>query len=438
MEQPLDLATLQSLLDSALNWADNNILSWRMALQFIVLVAAYLVARLAGRRLSPILQRRLDSLPPETRVRSLLSVLAQLLVPLVFLVILWLITGLLQQMTWPSMSYLLGIALSLVTAWVVIRASSSLIRNAVMSKTIAVIAWTVAALNITDLLDPTVVLLDSLAITLGGLRISALLVFEGVISMAVLLWGALALSGLLERRIKTVRDLTPSVQVLLGKLLKITLITVAFLLALHSVGIDLTALAVFSGAVGLGLGFGLQKVVSNLISGIILLLDKSIKPGDVIELGPTFGWIQSLGARYVSVVTRDGKEYLIPNEDLITQQVVNWSYTDELVRMETTFGVSYDSDPHQVRRVATEATKKVARVLGDPDPVCHLSGFGDSSLEFLLRFWINDPEAGAVNVTGQVLLQVWDAFKAEGIEFAYPHRQLVLPQPLRIEPAPAA
>ena len=438
MEQPLDLATLQSLLESGLDWADTNILSWRVALQFIVLAAVYLAARLAGRRLSPIVQRRLDSLPPAARVRPLLTVLARLLVPLVFLVILWVITGLLRQMTWPSASYLLGIALSLVTAWVVIRASASLIRNVVMSKMIAVIAWAVAALSITELLDPTVTLLDSLAIELGELRISALLVIEGVISMAVLLWGALALSGFLERRIKAWHDLTPSVQVLLGKLLKITLLAVAFLVALTAVGIDLTALAVFSGAVGLGLGFGLQKVVSNLISGIILLMDKSIKPGDVIELGPTFGWIQSLGARYVSVVTRDGKEYLIPNEDLITQPVVNWSYSDQLVRMEATIAVAYSSDPHQVRRVAVEAAKKVERVLGEPGPVCHVSAFADSSIEFLLRFWINDPEGGAANVTGQVLLQVWDAFKAEGIEFAYPHRQLVIPQPLKIESAPAA
>jgi small-conductance mechanosensitive channel len=438
MEQPFDLATLQSLLDSALDWAETNILSWRVALQIVVLAATYLAARLVGRRLSPIVERRLVSFHAAARVKPLLTVLSQLLVPLIFLVLLWLVTGLLRQMTWPSASYLLGIALSLVTAWVVIRATSSLISNAVMSKTIAVIVWAIAALSITELLDPTVALLDSLAITLGELRISALLVIEGVISLAVLLWGALALSGFLERRIRAWRDLTPSVQVLLGKLLKITLLTVAFLVALTSVGIDLTALAVFSGAVGLGLGFGLQKVVSNLISGIILLMDKSIKPGDVIELGPTFGWIQSLGARYVSVVTRDGKEYLIPNEDLITQPVVNWSYTDQLVRMEATIAVAYSSDPHQVRRVAVEAAKEVERVLGEPLPVCHLASFGDSSIEFLLRFWIDDPEAGSANVTGQVLLQVWDAFKAEGIQFAYPHRQLLVPQPLRIETAPAA
>jgi len=438
MEQPFDLATFQSLLESGLDWAETNILSWRVALQLVVLAATYLVARLISRKLSPLIDRRLASLGAVARVRPLLAALARQLTPIVFLLLLWLITGLLRQTTWPSISYLLSIVLSLVTAWVVIRASASLIRNVVMSKTIAVVVWTIAALSITDLLDPTVELLDSFAITLGGLRISALLVIKGMISLAVLLWGALALSSLLERRIRALRDLTPSVQVLLGKLLKITLLTIAILVALNTVGIDLTALAVFSGAVGLGLGFGLQKVVSNLISGIILLLDKSIKPGDVIELGETFGWIQSLGARYVSVVTRDGKEYLIPNEDLITQQVVNWSFTNQLVRMETTFGVAYSSDPHRVREVAVEAAKKAKRVLGEPAPVCHLCAFGDSSLEFLLRFWINDPSAGAANVTGQVLLEVWDAFKAEGIEFAYPHRQLLIPQPLRVETAPAA
>jgi len=394
-----------------------------------VLAATYLAARLIGRRLSPIVQRGLASPGPVARVRPLLTVLAQLLVPLIFLLLLWLIAGLLRQMAWPSANYLLTVALSLVTAWVVIRASASLIRNVVMSKAITIIAWTVAALSITELLEPTVAVLDSLAITLGTLRISALLVIEGVISLAVLLWGALALSNLLERRIRAWHDLTPSVQVLLGKLLKITLLTIAFLLSLHSVGIDLTALAVFSGAVGLGLGFGLQKVFSNLISGIILLLDKSIKPGDVISLGDTFGWINELGARYVSVVTRDGREYLIPNEDLITGQVVNWTHSSELVRLDIHFGVSYDSDPHLVRVIASDAAATVGRVVANPAPVCHIVGFGDSSIDFILRFWIRDPSSGLTNVRGAVFLALWDALKVAGIEIPYPRRDLrILPE----------
>ncbi len=170
---------------------------------------------------------------------------------------------------------------------------------------------------------------------------------------------------------------------------------------------------------------------------MIILLDKSVKPGDTIEVGRTFGWITSLGARYVSVVTRDGKEYLIPNEDFITQQVVNWSYSSELVRLEITFGVSYDSDPHEVRRIACEAAAKPERVASTPPPVCHLAAFGDSSLDFKLRFWIKDPQGGTVNITSEVLLSVWDAFKEHGISIPFPHRQLLIDHPVRVRTVPA-
>ncbi len=331
--------------------------------------------------------------------------------PAIFLLLLWLAIGIMERFTWPSASYLLKLVASLLTAWVIIRFGSAFIRNAALAHLLAIAAWSVAALNITNLLDPTIELLDAIAITLGDLRLSVLTVVKAVLSMTAQIWAAAVLSRFAETRINRIPDLTPSVQVLLGKLLKIGLLTLAVVVALNTVGIDLTALAVFSGAVGVGLGFGLQKVVSNLVSGVILLLDKSIKPGDVIELGETFGWITSLGARYVSVVTRDGKEYLIPNEDLITQRVVNWSYTSQLVRLEIPFGVSYGSYPHQVRKLAKEAAAKSARVVTDTPPVCHLTGFGDSSLDFLLRFWVRDPQNGVVNVRGEVLFALWDIFK---------------------------
>ena len=150
-------------------------------------------------------------------------------------------------------------------------------------------------------------------------------------------------------------------QVLIVKALQIGLYGAAFFVGVKAIGIDLTGLAVLSGAIGVGLGFGLQKVVSNLVSGVIILLDKSIKPGDVISLGETFGWINSLGARYVSVVTRDGKEYLIPNEDLITGQVVNWSHSNDFVRLDIFFGTSYGDNPHEVRKLAIAAAGGVDR-----------------------------------------------------------------------------
>src|SRR5207248_695723 len=157
--------------------------------------------------------------------------------------------------------------------------------------------------------------------------------------------------------------LSPSVQALAGNLLKIVLVTLAFLIGLNTVGIDLTALTVFSGAIGVGLGFGLQKIVSNFVSGIILLLEHSIKPGDVIEVGHAYGTVTSLGARYATVRGRDSKEYLIPNETLITNQVTNWSYSSPLLRLDVSFGVGYGSDLRQVRVLAIEAAQATRRII---------------------------------------------------------------------------
>ena len=197
-----------------------------------------------------------------------------------------------------------------------------------------------------------------------------------------------------------------------------------FFIGLKAVGFDLTGLAVLSGAIGVGLGFGLQKVVSNLVSGVIILLDKSIKPGDVISLGETFGWINTLGARYTSVVTRDGREYLIPNEDLITGQVVNWSHSDDFVRLDIYFGTAYGDDPHKVRALAIEAARGVDRVLGHKAPVCHIVGFGDNSVDYILRFWIKDPTGGLTNIRGNVYLALWDKFQENNISIPFPQREV--------------
>jgi len=198
------------------------------------------------------------------------------------------------------------------------------------------------------------------------------------------------------------------------------------LVAVSGIGIDLTVFTVFSGALGVGIGFGLQKVVSNFISGIIILADRSIKPGDTISVGETFGWIRELRARFVSVITRDGKEYLIPNEDFITQQVINWSFSDELVRLDVPFGVSYNSNPHEIVSLATDAAGALNRVVKAPAPVCWLTAFGDSSLDFVLRFWIRDPQSGLTNIRGQVLMALWDTFAENDVQIPYPHRQIIM------------
>jgi len=439
METVLDTARLKAWLDMGLQSLTSYATDPSLWFQVFLLAVIYGLAVLSRRGLGPLVERWLyPPQPAAARLGRLAPVLVELLGLLLFLVIVWLVIGIMRQLTFPGHSYLLSIVASLMSAWVVIRLGAAFIRNPVFGRTLALAAWTLAALNITGLLEPTVAVLDAAAVTVGELRISLLILVKGMATLAILLWAALGLSRLLEQRIRQVPDLTPSVQVLIGKLLKVTLLTLAVVIGLSSVGIDLSAFALFSGAVGVGIGFGLQKVISNLISGVILLLDKSIKPGDTIEVGDTFGWITSLGARYVSVVTRDGKEYLIPNEDLITQRVINWSFSNALVRMEIPFGVAYESDPHTVRRIAREAAAKPTRVVAARAPVCHLVGFGDSSLDFLLRFWIADPQQGVANVKGEVLLALWDAFQEHGIEIPYPHRQLIVAGPVRIEPGPSA
>src|SRR3954468_23620650 len=250
--------------------------------------------------------------------------------------------------------------------------------------------------------------LDSIAVVIGGLRISPLLVIKTSILLLLTLWAATAASDFLERRVRTATHPTPSIQGLIGKVMRLLLLTFAVLIALSTVGIDFSVLAFFSGAIGVGLGFGLQEIVSNLVSGIILLADKSIKPGDVITVGEQFGWVTTMGARYTSVSTRDGREYLVPNEDFITQKVVNWSYSNQEIQVEFPFGVSYASNPHRVRELSLAAAKGVPRVLEYPEPVCDLTAFGESSLNFMVRFWISDPTNGIANVRGAVMLRLWD------------------------------
>ena len=336
---------------------------------------------------------------------------------------------------WPENNRLLYAAMLLSGAWLVISVVSHAIRSRFIRKAFTFIVWILVAATILGVADDVAALLDSIGFNIGDIRLSVLSVVEAAVFIGVLMWAAFSVGNFLDRRIQQVEELTPSLRVLLGKILRIVMVVVAVMVAMQSLSIDLTALTVLSGAVGVGIGFGLQKVVSNFISGIIILLDQSIKPGDTITLGETFGWIRELRARFVSVVTRDGREFLIPNEDFITTQVINWSFTDKFVRLDVPFGVSYDSDPHEVTRLAIEAAGSVDRVDSTVrKPVCWMTEFGDSSLNFLLRFWIDDPQGGLTNIRGKVLLALWDTFKEHGISIPYPHREVIMKNPVSMQP----
>jgi len=370
----------------------------------------------------PLLAERVKRSAAHDYSRLLLLTFSSLIFPVLWALGLGISAAVAVHYGWPL--NLIRIAINLVAAWIVIRLASIAVRHPIWSRMIVIVAFTVAVLNILNLLNPTLALLGGMAVKLGNVRISMLTVIQGMLSLGVLLWMAVIVSGILERRIQKFPNLTPSIQVLIGKLFRATLITVAVVVALGSVGIDLTAIAVFSGAVGVGIGFGLQKVVSNLISGIIILMDKSVKPGDIIQVGDTYGWVSSLGARYVSIETRDRTEFLIPNEDIVTKQVLNWTHQDDVVRLKVKVRVSYKTDLHQALDLMVQAAAKPERALKQPEPRALVIGFGESAIDLELRFWIRDVQEGVRNISSEVMLGIWQLFQEHGIAIPLPQRDV--------------
>jgi small-conductance mechanosensitive channel len=424
----MDRTALSQKLEQAVatlrQWVDANVMDQAAAIQFGVIVGTYLLAIIIAPRLRPGIDRLAGLLSGYPRLSTLCRSASAALSWTIWL--LFLLVAMLFSETLGIRDWMLELAASLIAAWIVVRLISGFISNALWSCVVGVTVWGLAALNILDLVEPTAALLDSFSITFGKVRLSALGVIKGAFVLTALLWLAILVTDMLERQIRKSRSLTPSIQVLFVKFLKVILIAVAIAAGINSIGIDLTALAVFTGALGVGIGFGLQKVVSNLISGIILLLDRSIKPGDVITVGTTFGWVDKMGSRYTSLLTRDGIEHLVPNEDLITQRVENWSYSNNKVRISVLFGVHYNSDVKKARELALEAAHESDRVIQDEPIVCSMTEFGDSSVNFRLRFWINDPQNGTGNVRGDILMRLWDKLHEHDIEIPYPQRDLHL------------
>ncbi len=402
-------------------------------IQLGIIAALFPLGWLLSKRVEPILEERARKIKGMPGLLRIIVAFLRRLEWFFFILLLALAHVVTSVMAWPDSNYLIYSAMLLSSAWLLISVVSYTIRSNAVRKIFTWLAWLYVAAMVLGIVDDAAALLDKAGFSIGSFRVSLLIAIKAAILIGAMLWAALAMGNFADRRINTIDELTPSLRVLLGKIIRIALIFVAILVAISSLGIDLSALTVLSGAVGVGIGFGLQKVVSNFISGIIILMDQSIKPGDTIELGQTFGWIRELRARFVSVITRDGREYLIPNEDFITTQVINWSFSDQYVRLDVPFGVSYDSDPHEVVRLAIEAAGSVDRVVTEyKPPVCWMTAFGDSALEFLLRFWIIDPQGGLTNIRGQVLMSLWDTFKEHDIQIPYPHREILVKTPVTV------
>lgn len=319
---------------------------------------------------------------------------------------------------------LLAAATGLAAGLLVHRLARSAELSAAIASLLGLLAFIGAMAGVLRGLEPLLEGLSAASLPIGSRRITLLGVLNGVVVIALLFVGTRLGIRLIGRSIEHAGGLDQYQRVLIQKLVAVTMVVVAALMGIDLLGIDLTALAVFSGAFGLAVGFGLQKTFGNLLSGLILLMDRSVKPGDVIVVGDTFGWVNKIGVRAVSVITRDGKEHLIPNELLMTERVENWSYSSRDVRIRIPLGVGYDSDLDVAEKLMIQAASESPRVLAAPSPNVWLRAFGERWVEYDILVWIQDPEQGVGNVQSDILGRIWRLFRENGIVIPPPRRDV--------------
>jgi len=420
---------LRTRAEALWDWVQVSAFNIDNALQLALIIAAIAPALLFGPRLRHVINEQTKSLIKTGLWRRLLSAALELMTPLALYLILTVIRVGLGALDRPVA--IVSAAISLMSAWLIIRAVTLVIRSRFWSTLAFYIIWPIAALDVFGLLDDVIAQLQALAIPLGEtsegepVTLSLFDVLRTMIYFGLLFSIASFAGRTIDKQLQRSDEISPALSALISKVLGVLLPVLALLIALQMTGFNLATLAIFSGAVGIGVGLGLQKTVSNFAAGFTLLADKSIKPGDAISVDDQFGWVTGMQARYVSIRTRDGTEMLLPNDHFINNGVTNWSKSDHIVRMHAPFGVSYKTrDLRKVQSLAIEAAKTVSRVVGERDPVCNVMEFGDSSVNFDLRFWISDPQNGQANVRSDVYLAIWDRLHEEGIEIPFPQMDL--------------
>ncbi len=392
--------------------------------QVAVTLASLLLAWLAGKALQP----RIASMEKSPTVGR--DALAAIQFPLVALVLILCARAVMSS----SALTLLDLMVALLTAAILIRLVVVMLRQVFapsgwrdsIIRFIAAAVWIGFALYVAGLLPDLLKFLDGLGFSVGKQRISLLLIAQAILSVLVTLLIALWLGRFIEARAMTATDLDINLRVMISKLAQALLLLLAILIALPAVGIDLTVLSVFGGALGVGLGFGLQKIASNYISGFIILMDRSVALGDLVTIDGHTGQLSKMTARYVVVRSLAGVEAIIPNDTLITSTVVNQSYTDKRVRQALSVQVGYDSDLEHAMRLLEEVAAQQPRILGDPAPKAVLVRLGDNGVDLELGFWVDDPQAGTVTLRSDLQLDIWRAFRLHHIEIPYPQRTVRL------------
>jgi small-conductance mechanosensitive channel len=383
------------------------------------MLIGFVVSRMAGRHLSGTWERiagdRAEGLGPRM-IQIIYHASVSIVLGIAFFAMDW----------WTFTDLIIGAGWGLCAGYLVWHISRAVNFSRWIGLSTGAITFILILSNAVGGLERVNFVLDRIGVTVGDGRISLWTVLVVCITALALFAVVRIIRQIISHSIQRSSGLDPTQKLLVDKLATIVIMVAAFFIGIDILGIDLTALAFFSGALGLAVGFGMQKTFGNLIAGIILLMDRSIKPGDVIAVGESFGWVNKIGVRAVSIITRDGKEHLIPNENLMTEEVENWSYSSLEVRVHIAVGVSYKCDIRLAQELMVEAALDCPRVLKTPRPKTLLDEFGDSSVNFDVRVWIEDPEEGVSNVRSDILNRVWWKFKENGIEIPFPQRDLHL------------
>jgi small-conductance mechanosensitive channel len=421
MPVSFDRAALEKIPSQFQAYFFSQVLSWAMLMQLAVVGCVFLVAYRITLAMYSWCQRQQDQcLAQQKKCDDLTTIITFIKIvrpflAFLFLAIAWRLAG---QFNWPRDGlYTAGIIFLAIT---LVRFFTGQMQNRFWAKVLMTWFWFLAVLYIFHIIDRFLNFLQSIAFNLGEVQLSLLTIARALVLALTLYWFSRKLLILWHFWLTTKSDLAPAVQILLYKLGGIFLYAASIVAVLHFMGLDLTVFALFGATLGLGIGLGLQKVVSNLVSGFIILADKSIKPGDVIQLGNKYGSINFMGTRYTSVVTREGKEHLIPNENLISGEVINWSYSHNLVRLNLPVNVPNEVDLEKVRDLLLGTAARVQRVLKDPAPSCLIIGFGDTTVNLELRVWINDPQNGVSSVKSDLYWDIWKEFREHHIGFPIP------------------
>lgn len=418
-------------------WLPENLFQPSGFLQIGAIGVTYLIAWLFAVRIRQYLEKDIEKVKAHARFVLSPAHFAIILKYLFWLLLVWFCQVLFKEFKVPV--ELLRMALNLGVGLLVIRFAIFYIKSKFWSRFVYVICLIVILLRISNLWKPTVHLLDSMTIQLGTMSISIWGITEAIVTFILLWAAAAAVNRFIAHRLAASTQLTYSDRTLIQRVVKAATVAAVILISLKAAGIHLAAIAVTGGALGFAIGIGLQKIGSNLVSGIMLLISKPIRQGDVIALekgflGTSYGWITRIGLVYVRVATRNGTLELVPNEVFVAQKIENLSLSDNLVRLNIPVGISYGSDLTKAISLAKSAALSINRVLKIPEPKCLVREFGESSVNLVLRAWIDDPQNGIGNVKNAVLLSIWDSFHANGIEFPFPQRDLHIKsaEPLKI------